>query len=234
MKGITRIVYIYCDINKVDSVDELYPFGRKDTAQMLMNADIIMGNSTNRSYVMDDIMKDRERFPLLMVFRDFYYNNDVGEELPELLRYLAEASRSSKKSKKSQKAFIPTFGTFKTYLDMKAWYCPFEPAWHMKMRGDTKKLPNTKFANYWGYLRDLYVEPKMSAEDVPEWVKKGFGKYSCYESLVTEARQEGMKELRKRYGDNWKVEANQKHEYSTISDNEMFLDGSLLDMIRNA
>ena len=31
-----------------------------------------------------------------------------------------------------------------------------------------------------------------------------------------------------------KVEANQKHEYSTISDNEMFLDGSLLDMIRNA
>ena len=43
-----------------------------------------------------------------------------------------------------------------------------------------------------------------------------------------------IKELRKRYGDNWKVEANQKHEYSTISDNEMFLDGSLLDMIRNA
>lgn len=81
-------------------------------------------------------------------------------------------------------------------------YPQFEPEWHMKKRGDTRKLLNIPGKNLWRHLLDLYTDPEYSRMRPPDYVNKAGVMYKNYLEFCKKATEEGHAELRRLYGSN--------------------------------
>jgi len=219
------------DIEEMFPCDR-YPFNRIQSAQMFRNLDIIFDRPVKQDYSMETIKNDDIRRCYILLIEELYERSMVKDELPLLLSKVAAAViEKKKKSRKTERTYM---SDRYRYIETIDFYCPFEPAWHMKARGDYKKMNDGTKNGYWRYLKSLYTDPSKSAEPIPDWVVAGYSKNKGLEKLVIEARYDGQEYMRRKYGDDWKKECSKKETYVTISDNPDFISGNLLELIRNA
>ena len=205
------------------------PFNEKHILEMCSNIDNLLGRS-DLPGTFAEISYDKTRECYIGVIHALERDSGLNEDLHWLLLYMVQNKHKIKKQPKD---------VYELYKLILGWarYCPFEPKWHMARRGDSKRLPNKRPFNMWSYLLNLYTDPHESIRRTPDWVVRKWNDYPGYKNCVNKAIEDGHAWLLKAYGPDVDLTPRtdpviQQSLQSNFS-RDAFLDGSLLDSIRN-
>ena len=222
---------------------------RHDTKHKLFRIfDIMLGKRPLNNYGIKNIERDPIRTHYATIAKHLAQETGLGEEILLLCSYIiGEADdkelnrRSTKeeivKRKKNLKNLIPfkSVDAMYNYILATAQAGPFEPEWHMKLRQDKIKMPNTVYQNgYWRYLISIYKDPKKADEPIPDWVIKGYPKVKNLQKFVESARGAAKNYLKENYGQDYKNVLNSKEKHASLFNDMDFLNGTLLEQIQNS
>lgn len=209
---------------------ESTPFSEKHMVEMCNNAASIMGLDVRYSSFKQASL-DKMGRGLIDTIHMLEYDTRLAEDLHWLLLYMKNNAGKIKFPPQTQ------YELYKLVCGY-ARYCPFEPKWHMKKRGDDKRLPNKQPGNMWKFLLGLYTDPHESIRRIPDWVTRQWNNYPRYRECVDRAIADGHEWLKMAYGPDVdltpKTDPVIQQAFQPAFTKDSFLDGSLLDSIRNA
>lgn len=170
--------------------------------------DALLGRVSAHTITIADITNDNSRSWYLYMTASLLHATRFTTN--ELLRVVTQL-KDKVQGKKDKKARARSTRSFK-YDVLRAdmlestimSFCQhpdFEPVWHMRKRGDTRRLPTAKGKDLWGFLCRLYTDPEYCRMRVPDNIKKLYPMYPGYEKCVRSAIKAGQNEMKRIYGE---------------------------------
>lgn len=167
--------------------------------------DALLGHSSPNSFAITDIINDSSRSWYLYMTASLLSHTHFT--MPELARVVKNMRDKILGGDGKQKKKTPATkhvraekleGTILAFCQ----YPDFEPVWHMRKRGDDRRLPNSKDKDLWGFLNRLYMDPEYCRLRVPDNIKRMYPMYPGYEQCVKAAIKAGQTRMREIHGNN--------------------------------
>lgn len=168
---------------------------------MVRAYDELLGRKSPSSFTIADIINDNTRsWYLYMTSMILHETRFTMAELLRCLERMKQVVLLDKDGKPKKKPSYVRASNLHSAIGKFCQYTDFEPVWHMRKRGDDRRLPTDRGKDLWGFLNQLYMDPEYARLRVPDGIRKLYPMYPGYEDCVKAAIKDGQEELRRIYG----------------------------------